>query len=198
MLALQVAIPPLWLASVWQNECADSSSKHFEVQPSLGAWHSRIHDTALALAEILHMPIPPTRMCSDELHLTLAIELIRQCHSSALLGPRKGRLPSNLLERAIDYMQAFIDKDIALETIAAEVGLSPYHFARMFKVSVGIPPHRYLSEIRIERARIRLATTDESITEIAVSLGYDSPSHFSAAFRARLGMTPSTFRRQFL
>jgi methylphosphotriester-DNA--protein-cysteine methyltransferase len=71
--------------------------------------------------------------------------------------------------------------------------LSPYHFARAFKQSFGVPPHRYHIERRIARAKELLSGS--SVTEVAMAVGFAETSSFSTAFRRATGFTPSEFRR---
>jgi AraC family transcriptional regulator len=99
------------------------------------------------------------------------------------------------LRRAVELMQAHLDRDLPLEEIAAAAHLSPFHFARLFKKLTGATPHAYLASLRAARAQALLAETDLSITEIGSRVGYASPSHFARAFRRATGTTPSAFRQ---
>lgn len=94
----------------------------------------------------------------------------------------------------VDYIEAHLAEDISLRDLAALAELSPHHFGVAFKASTGTPPHRYLIERRILRAKERLLSTDQSIAQIAVSLGFASHSHFAQHFRKLTGATPSRFR----
>jgi AraC-like DNA-binding protein len=98
------------------------------------------------------------------------------------------------IRRAVELMQTHLDQDLPLKEIAAASYLSPYHFARLFKKLTGTSPHAYLAGLRSNRARLLLAETDLSITEISCRVGYASPSHFSKAFRQATGLTPRAFR----
>jgi AraC family transcriptional regulator len=73
--------------------------------------------------------------------------------------------------------------------------LSPYHFARTFKQSIGLPPHRYLTSRRIEKAKNLLAKPTMSVTEIGLGLGFSEISSFTTAFRKYAGLTPTEYRR---
>lgn len=85
--------------------------------------------------------------------------------------------------------------DPSLAQLAGTARLSKYHFVRAFKASTGLPPHRYLVQLRIDRARILLETTNLSITEIAAQVGYDDPGYLARLFRGHFGMTPAKYRR---
>lgn len=82
----------------------------------------------------------------------------------------------------------------SLEEMAATAGLTPPHFCRVFKRAVGVSPHQYVMKARLERAQEMLAASDLSIAAVAESLGFGSQSHFTRAFRAHAGQTPSAWR----
>jgi len=98
------------------------------------------------------------------------------------------------IRRAVELMHANLAEELPLEDLAAAAYLSPFHFARLFKKLTGLPPHTYLAALRIERARMLLATTDSSVTEIAARVGHANSSHFGKAFRQSTGLTPRAFR----
>ena len=72
--------------------------------------------------------------------------------------------------------------------------MSPYHFARLFQRSTGLPPHRFVVRARIDHATTLLATPDLSIARISQVVGFRTPSHFSTVFRRLIGVTPSEYR----
>jgi AraC family transcriptional regulator len=74
-------------------------------------------------------------------------------------------------------------------------GLSRYHFCTAFRITTGRPPHAWLAEQRMMRARRLLADHALSVSEIALAVGYATPSAFTASFRRRVGITPTGFRR---
>jgi AraC family transcriptional regulator len=79
--------------------------------------------------------------------------------------------------------------------MAAVVGLNPYHFARQLKGATGLPPHQYVIDRRVERARLLLhAGTDLSLAEVALRAGFSDQSQFSRHFKRLVGVTPGQFR----
>jgi AraC family transcriptional regulator len=109
-----------------------------------------------------------------------------------------GTLPSCKLRRVIEYIQQNLDKDLALAELAAVVYMSPYHFARLFKRSTGVPPHRFVIRQRIARASAILATPELSIAQISRMVGFRTPSHFTTVFRRVAGITPKGYRTGYL
>jgi AraC-like DNA-binding protein len=107
----------------------------------------------------------------------------------------RGGLAPWQVRRAKDMLLARLDGELALEELARECGLSRSHFARAFKKTIGKPPHRWLIEQRLERAREMLLKSTLSLGEIADTCGFADQSHFTRAFSAATGVTPSEWRR---
>lgn len=107
----------------------------------------------------------------------------------------RGGLSGWQRRKVADYIETHIGDDLPLAALAKLVNLSPYHFARAFKRSFGLPPHRYHMARRIARAKAMLGEPTRSITDIARQLGFAETSSFSAAFRRATGMSPSRYRR---
>jgi AraC family transcriptional regulator len=105
-----------------------------------------------------------------------------------------GSIPWGRLRRVIEHIQQNLDKDLTLAELAAVVYMSPYHFARLFKCSTGLPPHRFVIRQRIARASAFLATRELSIAQISQMVGFATPSHFTTVFRRVTGITPRGYR----
>jgi AraC family transcriptional regulator len=93
------------------------------------------------------------------------------------------------------YIQEHLDERIPIGTLARLVRLSPFHFCRMFKQSLGMPPHRYQTNSRVEHAKLLLANRAGSMTEIGQTVGFSSRNAFATAFRKATGIAPADFRR---
>ena len=96
----------------------------------------------------------------------------------------------------IDGREEHLAEDLLLSYLAAVVHLSPYHFARLFKESVGFPPHQYVIQRRVERAKLLLSTTNWSLTAIAHTVGFAHESHLALHFKRLTGVTPRYYRSQ--
>src|SRR2546428_1601867 len=103
-------------------------------------------------------------------------------------------LPAYRLRRVSQYIQEHLQRELRLAELSALVHMSPYHFARLFKRSTGVPPHRFLVRCRIDEARALLAARTAPIAEISRMVGFRTPSHFTTTFRRITGMTPSVYR----
>lgn len=113
----------------------------------------------------------------------------------APLRSAKGGLAHWAERRCIELMHARLSEDISLDELAAEAQLSTFHFARMFKQSVGVPARVYLTRLRIEKACEMLEYSDLPVTEIAFEVGYSSNQVLARAFARQLHMSPSDYRR---
>lgn len=103
-------------------------------------------------------------------------------------------LPPLRLRRVLEHIEAHLGEDVAQRRLAGIAQLSMDHFARLFRQSTGVPPHRYVLERRIARARYLVAERRLSLAEIAYALGFPSQSHFTTMFRRLVGMTPGSYR----
>lgn len=98
--------------------------------------------------------------------------------------------------RARDAMDRDFALPLDLGRLAAIAFVSPAHFIRTFKATFGETPHRYLQRRRIERAMYLLRTTDRSVTDICMEVGFSSLGTFSRTFSDIVGTTPSLFRQR--
>lgn len=108
----------------------------------------------------------------------------------------RGGLAPWVERRSVELLRSKIDQDISLEELASEARLSTFHFARMFKRSVGVPPRVYFTQLRMEKASELLETTDLSITEIALEVGYSSSQVFARVFLKYKRVSPSEYRKR--
>jgi len=109
----------------------------------------------------------------------------------------RGGLAPLALRRATERLAANLAGTVTLTELAADAGLSPFHFARAFKHSTGLPPHRYQLQLRIDVAKRLLETTDRAITDIALDVGYESSQALARLFRRELGTSPGDWRRRY-
>lgn len=110
-------------------------------------------------------------------------------------APARGGLAPWVERRCLELMRARLSDDISLDDLAAEARLSPYHFARMFKQSLGVPPRVYLTRLRVERACELLEHTDLPVTQIALEVGYASNQVLARVFLKYQRMSPTDYRR---
>lgn len=99
------------------------------------------------------------------------------------------------VNKAISYMEAHITESISLEELSAHVNLSKFYFTRYFRKHMGLTPHQYFLNMRIQYAKRILVTTYDSVEKVAEICGFDNVSNFIRVFKQRTGMTPTAFRK---
>jgi AraC family transcriptional regulator len=109
-------------------------------------------------------------------------------------SPTASPLPRHLLQRVLERMHDLV-ADLDLQTLAAESGCSRSHFLRMFEAATGRTPHRYVQQLRLERAQELIRKGSTPLIDIAALCGFASHAHMSRVFRQLLGVTPSQYRR---
>lgn len=102
------------------------------------------------------------------------------------------------LWNAIDCMKRKYALPITLEEVARHAGYSPAYFSRIFREDTGMTFKEYLNDLRVEKGKDLLRSTDLTITEIATMTGFSDQSYFCRVFRKTTGSTPEQFRRQTL
>jgi len=156
-----------------------------------------LHGLAVSLKEEAEAGYPGGRSYGESLANSLAAHLVRRySNAGPLAKPQRGGLPRHHLRRAIDFIHDRAAQDVSLASIAAEVGLSPFHFARQFKQATGLAPHQYLVQHRVERARELLLSENSTVADIAVRVGFCDQSHLTVHFKRVFGVTPAEFRNQ--
>jgi AraC-like DNA-binding protein len=127
------------------------------------------------------------------------LSLILQRHSATWQQSLKHlthSLSQDNVRQVIDYINNHLDQELSLVKMASVAQMSLFHFARLFKHSIGVTPHQYLNQCRIERAKQLLANKDLSIIEITQQVGLKSQSHFTTLFRHSVGATPTSYREK--
>jgi AraC family transcriptional regulator len=120
-----------------------------------------------------------------------------------LVGPdatlaQAGKLAAGRISRVIDYIDAHLGEQLSLYAIADVACLSPFHFTRCFKHTIGSGLHQYVIRRRIQRAKGLIALTGMSLAEIAVSVGFDSQAALTSRFTREVGISPGAYRREFV
>ena len=138
------------------------------------------------LAQLLRRADDP--LAAEELGVAIVAESVSDERRVTKIDPRSVRRAKAALHDCVDGRSGLTD-------IASELGVSPIHLTQSFKRSEGISLYRYQTQLRLGRALTRLPE-QEDITDLAFELGFSSHSHFTAAFRAEFGMTPSRYRAE--
>jgi AraC family transcriptional regulator len=164
--------------------------------PRLFFEDATLWDTVLKLKRLLETPTPKNLPYFEALGVVLVHEVARLDSRADRVGSQvRGGLAAWQQRVVTAFIEEHLAEQISLTTLAQLARLSPYHFCRAFKQSFGVPPHRYHTSLRIERAKVLLQRRPLSVTEIGMTLGFSETSSFTAAFRKATGLTPSGYHR---
>ncbi|QDE38359.1 helix-turn-helix transcriptional regulator [Luteibacter pinisoli] len=128
-------------------------------------------------------------------HVAMALRVIVPAPVRDDPGMVRGGLAHWQERRALAFMEQRLDQSFPVSDVADACGLSVNHFSRAFRRSLGKPPHRWLLDRRIARARELLQTTSLSLADIALACGFAEQSHFTRVFARLVGMPPGAWRR---
>jgi AraC family transcriptional regulator len=164
-----------------------------DFKPRLFFFDRDIWETALKLKA--QVENPTSSGYAEALGLVLTHELVRMHRGGSAAAAFRGGLAGWQKKRVSDYIEEHLDEEITLQQLADAAQLSRFHFARAFKHSFGMPPHRYHMSRRMERAKALLEIPARSVTEVGMMLGFAETSSFTTSFRRSVGITPSDYRR---
>ncbi len=113
-----------------------------------------------------------------------------------LVTSRGGALTPGNRQCIEEFIDAHLDEPLTIADMASHIRLSPSHFSRSFRATLRMTPHSYLMLRRLTKAQALMATSDMPLSQIALATGFSDQSHLSRRFHEKLGLTPSSFRRQ--
>jgi len=125
---------------------------------------------------------------------SLMLSLLDGATADSGAGRKEPPPPGHRLQRALQRLHEQPGQMLPVETAASLCGLSPAYFSRLFRRCHGMPFRDYIRVHRLQLAAQRLANDRETLSQISYALGFASPSHFSASFRQRFGVTPREYR----
>ena len=198
---IRLHTPSEFIHCALDEEFTRSVAEELDQQASVPMFRPGIQDQSIQriiglLMKELEAERPFGRLYVDSLAHALATRyVLLECASTAQAERRVGSLSPRILSRVLEKIEANLDTDLSLESLAEESGYSRAHFLRMFRAATGLTPHQYVLDLRLKRAQDSLRQKGSSIIEVAVACGFSSQSHMTSVFRQRLEMTPGEFRR---
>ncbi len=149
----------------------------------------------MALLAEAETSAPGGRLYVESLANVLAVHLLRHYTAEGAAPARSvGGLSGARLRRLLSFIEEHHGRDLSLDDLACEAGMSTFHFAREFKRATGTTPHQHLLRLRVERAKALLSEGRLPLAEIGLETGFSHQSHFTRQFRRLTGTTPQVYR----
>ena len=183
------------------NAIADESDtpriEDLQHPPGVGADDPVMQAMGAAILPAFENPDAVSRLFLDHTTLAVASHLAHTYGGRRLLHrPKRGGLSHRNEFRAKEIMDANLSGDVSLALLAQECHMSASHFARAFRQSVGVAPHRWLVLRRVEVAKGLLRNSTQAISDIALECGFADQSHFTRVFTDVVGVSPGAWRRE--
>ena len=189
---LTLYIKPMWFLENSQNAefSLGFGTPSIQVTPTVEMWVGRL--TAILLDDqpserFDGFLFETTRQCFDQTWTN--------ADSRPLLRDVQRKFNDFRVRRSLSLMQEKFAEETPMDDLAREVGLSRPHFFKLFKMQMGITPNLYMNTLRTEHAIDELVTTDKSVTDIGLDLGFASQASFTRFFSSNVGIPPTDYRR---
>ncbi|MEJ2044021.1 MAG: AraC family transcriptional regulator [Reinekea sp.] len=188
-----LCLQPEFLKTV-AHEVADFAPGCIELPHKRGFRDPFLYQLTLQIQLELHERKMFGKLFMETAVTMLGIHILRHYSAKKARVAEPGKKPSSKsIQRAVDYIHSSLDKPLSLKKLALEANMSSYHFARVFKEIIGCPPHQYVVNVKIQKAKDLLKNRKMPIGLIALELGYNI-NHFSQVFRRYTGASPREFR----
>ena len=190
----------LYIAPVFIAEAADHLARPGVATPSqpldaLGFADLAVRQTALAVLRAMRAGAPDIYVESAVRWLSLHLVMFQGNGSRASSeAQHQEAIVDKRLKRTLECIAYRYAEPLSLGELAAQAGVSKFHFARLFRRATGTTPYRYLVDRRLDAAKRMLKTTDLAIEEIARRSGFFRANHFSTQFSQRCGVSPREYR----
>lgn len=186
---LHLSLPALKLAEFLKTTGGDP------FEPIICERHERVAQMIWMLDRELRDPGFASDLMVDGLVRAMTTLLARHGEPPATPEDRLYLSPVRL-KRVLDHIEANLEKTLSLAELAQIAGLSVFHFSRMFKLATGESPYHFVGSRRLARAERMLCETEVPLSELALDCGFANQSHFNAAFRKAMGVSPGRWRRE--
>jgi AraC family transcriptional regulator len=191
---VSLVIDPEFVADVVQDGLAadriEFVSRHSVVDSVIGDYAATFRAELIADA-------PNGVMYAESLTIGLVLHLLANygVAKPKALSPR-GKLNAFQLRAVLECIASQLDEDVSLLTLARQAHISPFHFARLFRATVGVSPHQFVLRLRLARAVRFMKTGKKTLAQIAVECGFHDQPHFTRAFQRVFRITPAMYLRR--
>jgi AraC family transcriptional regulator len=191
---LQIRIASRFIQQV-AREALEIDPQRLELLSEFRTRDPQIESLGMLLLAELKQENLGGKLYIESLANVLAVHLLRQYSATEpRIFVHKGGLPEYQVRQVLDYIDAHLHQDIKLADLALLLNMSQFHFIYLFKQAIGTSPYQYLLQQRVERAKLLLKQSDQTILDIALECGFSSHSHLSKRFRQLTGITPKAYR----
>ena len=188
---------PASLVAVYVDQSPDDKEPTdlAQLSPQLNFDDHMLRSALSRFQLMLHDPSLDTPGYAETLAILMAFEMTRLSARQRQPVAHKGGLTARQVRLVVDYIESHLTEKTTISELAALLDLTRFHFIRAFKQVVGMPPHRFMVQRRVDRAKELLETAELPVSEVATRAGFSSVTQLTKAFRRTVGATPSTFRR---
>jgi AraC family transcriptional regulator len=166
-----------------------------EIVPQFGIVDPLIRSLGMTLDGEMQSTNPKPSFYAERLASTLALHIFVTYSGPASREMCNRGAHWTKLRRSIEHIHANIDQPLSLDHLAMLAGMSKFHFAKSFREATGMPPHQYVVQVRMHRAKGLLSDETLSLAQIASRVGYADTGQFSAQFLKLTGVSPARYRR---
>ncbi len=168
---------------------------NIEIRQRIKTLDPLIKQIGLAIKTELEISIADSRLYVESAANMLAVHLLKRYSTRKFnIKEYSDGLPKYKLKEIIDYINDNLDQNLSLAQMSQIVQMNPHYFATLFKQSMGIAPHQYITKCRVEKAKCLLYSRELSVTQVSDLVGFKSQSHFTKVFRKYVGVNPREFR----
>ena len=180
-----------------QNNCPNP--RNIEILPVLHSRDRILDSLVLLFLEEMNNAELANQMCIEHLVDLFTVHLLRNyCTFPLVVKEYSDGLAPHKLKQAQEYINDYLDSNIRVKQLSELVGISQYHFSRMFKKSTGYTPHEYVVLQRVERAKRLLKENKLTLADVSADCGFTHQSHMGKMFVKHVGTTPKRYRNQVL
>lgn len=180
-------------SSLFDAHATESGGGRVALRNAFAGSDPQVYFIAMALKAELESGCAGGRLYGESLANALAIHLLQR-YSTDQLPQYKGGIQPRRLRQVLDYIDENLGSDLTLKELSDVAQISPYRFVRLFKQTLGLPPHQFVLRRRVQRAQRMLEASRAPLAEIARNVGFENHSHFSTVFRSLVGTTPRAYR----
>ncbi|MHB8600219.1 MAG: helix-turn-helix domain-containing protein [Ktedonobacteraceae bacterium] len=183
------------LVSRTAQELVGAATRQVTLAERVGFQDPLLLQIGLTLWREVEWQIPAGTLYLQAAAQLLAVHLLR--HDTPVVENSQAStalLTRHQMQRVTDFILAHLGQDLSLELLAQQTGLSPYHFARVFRQTTGESPHQFVLQQRVALAQQLLRETDAPLAQVAQESGFASQSHLTDVFKRRFGLTPRVYR----